>query len=185
MADLALEVRFDKAKALLRLAQKMHNAEELLGGEKMQEVLEHLADRARRFMVDGIDGGRSGWPANHPITQALKGHGKTMVDSGTMRDSITAWEDGGEWYAGIPSSATHDGKPVADVAAIQEEGAHVPVTDGVRKLFASQGFPLRADTKFLRVPSRPWFQPSVDEFVAYADGALEELMKPVLDQLED
>ena len=60
--------------------------EELRGGQPMETTLalvgEQAASDVRQTITDGVD------PPNSPLTVAIKGSSKTLVDTGRMRQSV-------------------------------------------------------------------------------------------------
>lgn len=52
----------------------------------------------------------------------------------------------------------------AKIAALQEYGYEITVTDRMRRYLASQGLLLRKETTHLHVPSRPFFRTGVDRY---------------------
>ena len=156
-----------------KLIRDLNKAQVILEGRKTKRAMEDLAETAKGFIVDGIHRGREGWDENSAITQEIKGSGKQLVDSGTFVRSITTWKDGDRWYAGIkPGSKAENGADLSMVGAVQEGGAHIPISDAMRGFFAARGFPLRADTKFVRIPPRPWLSPAASELEAHLEDEL-------------
>jgi len=90
-------------------------------------------------------------PANSPLTQALKGSSRTLVDSGTLAGSVHGkaadWDEG---HIGVlrrrrlKKQRGKGQKYTTDIAAILYYGAIVPVTDKMRRFF----FALAADPKY-------------------------------------
>jgi len=58
------------------------------------------------------------------------------------------------------------------IAAVQEYGAKIPVSDEMRKFFAANGYPLRAETQFFIIPERAFLRKTVDD-----DGAMTEVFE--------
>jgi len=163
-----------------KLIRDMQRAEEILEGERTQKALKQLAEAGRDFIVQGITSTRGSWADLNDITKQLKGKDDILVDSGSFVDSMSVWQEGKRWYAGIPAGAKGDkGQDLTMVGLVHENGATVPVTEGVRGFFASRGVPLRADTQYLTIPPRPWFAPATEELDEYADEAL----APVFDAI--
>lgn len=61
---------------------------------------------------------------------------------------------------GVFSGQGEDGLLRAVTA--NEFGAKVPISDGMRKLFAAKGFPLKKDTKFFVIPERAAIRKAFD-----------------------
>jgi hypothetical protein len=139
--------------------------------------------------VTGIVGQRAGWKELHPLTKAIKGHEFKMMETGDFLRAITVWREGrGKgrywWFAGIkPGSKGRDGRDLTMVGAVHEDSAVVPVSDSIRRFFAAKGFPLKAETRFVRIPARPWFAPAVEEVEKDADTILMPLMDEILNEL--
>lgn len=173
----AFEMRWKNPREFQNLIKRLRDPE-TFRGEPAQEVLEHLAETTKDFMVNGIKSGRPEWEPLSEVTKAMKGHGKPLQDTGDMLRAIAHWNESGEWKVGIPAGAKEEVR-----AGVQEHGAHIPVTPGVRKVFATHGIRLRADTKFIRIPARPWLAPAVRELERYVETNLADLLQPMLKKL--
>jgi hypothetical protein len=172
-------------KAFDRQMKRFREANKVLGGEPMQKVLRHFAVAGSDFIREALNK-REGWAPLHPLTKFLKKHDRQLIETGAMEDSIEAWNEGDTWLAGIPPSATNsEGRNLAEIANIHEYGAHVPVTNAMRGFFAANGFPLKASTRFLRIPERPFLRPAADRLESYGEDKLEELMETILETFED
>lgn len=62
--------------------------------------------------------------------------------------------------AGVFSGDQEDGLLLA--VSANEFGAKVPISDGMRKLFAAKGFPLKKETKFFIIPERAAIRKAFD-----------------------
>ena len=173
-------MNLDKPQEFNALVRRLGKAPTVLMGKEMDKVLGHLAHKAQDFMVNGIKAGRPEWPPLSEFTKKMKGSDRRLVDTGEFVGSITVWDDGGKWFAGVPDSS-----PAAMKAAVHENGAHVPVTEGVRGFFRSQGLPLRQDTRFVRVPPRPWLKPAEAELAVYAESNLDALVEPLMQKITE
>ncbi len=163
-----------------KLIRDMQRVEEFLEGERTQKALKQLAEAGKDFIVRGIRETRGSWAELNEITKQLKGKDDILVDSGSFVDSIDVWKEDKRWYAGIRPGARGDkGQDLTMVGMVHEYGATVPVTPGVRGFFASRGVPLRAETRYLIIPPRPWFAPATQELNEYANEAL----APVFDAI--
>jgi hypothetical protein len=177
---MAISIRIAPYGKHRKLIRDMARIEKRLTGKRTDAGMRAMAEAAKGFIVEGINRGRDGWASLNEMTKFLKGHEKILIDSGTFVRSMTTWKDGKRWYAGIPDGATGDkGQDLEMVGEVHEKGANVPVSDGIRGFFASQGFPLRADTKFVTIPPRPWFAPAEEELEEFAD----EVLEPMYDDL--
>jgi hypothetical protein len=166
-----------------KLIRDMNRAESILEGRKTQRAMEDLAETAKNTILEGLERGREGWAELSDVTKEIKGGSRLFVDSGSFMRSIGTWKEGKRWFAGItPGAKGDEGQDLEVVGAVQEGGAFVPVSDAMRAFFAARGFPLRGDTKFVRIPARPWFAPAVREF----EERIEEELSPWVDDvLED
>jgi hypothetical protein len=177
---MAISIRIAPYGKHRKLIRDMARAQQSLTGKRTDAGMKALAEAAKGFIVDGINRGRAGWAELNDMTKTLKGHDKLLIESGTFVRAMTTWKEGKRWYAGIPDDATGDkGQDLEMVGEVHEKGANVPVTEGIRGFFLSQGFPLRADTKFVTIPPRPWFAPAAEELDEYAD----EVLAPMFDNL--
>lgn len=165
-----------------KLIKDLTKINRVLEGEKTDTALKDLAVASRDFITDGIEKGRDGWKALSELTKRLKGSSKIMVDSGDFLAAMDVWKYGKRWYGGLrPDAKGSKGQDLNMVGGVQEYGATIPVTDSMRKFFAGQGFPLRADTTHITVPPRPWFAPAFAEVKEYANEVLRPLVDEVLE----
>jgi hypothetical protein len=165
-----------------KLIRDLNKSQTILEGRKTERAMEDLAETAKNLIIDGIQGGREGWDENSEFTKAVKGSEKQLVDSGTFIRSIDTWQDGKRWYAGIkPGTRAENGADLTMVGAVQENGAHIPISDDMRAFFAVKGFPLRADTKFVRIPPRPWLAPAAAELEAHLEDELTPWVEELLE----
>jgi len=113
--------------------------------------------------------------ANSSATIILKGSNEPLVDSGKMRRSIiNKKEKKFNYYGGIdPKAVSASGKKISDIALAQNAGYVVPVTESLRSFMASRGITLRADTKVLIVPPRPFLSLAFDK----AQPKLQKLLR--------
>jgi hypothetical protein len=167
-----------------KLIQDLNRIERIVEGKKTQAAMQQLAEAARDFIVNGIKNGRGDWEKLNEMTKEMKGSSAILIDSGSFMNSMTTWQEGKRWFAGVPAGATGSrGQDLTLVGLVHERGATIQVTEGIRGFFAAKGFPLRADTKYLRVPSRPWFEPAVKETDEFADTILEPLVSEILKEI--
>jgi len=166
-----------------KFIRDLNRAQKILEGESTQRAMEDLAETAKHLIVDGIERGRDGWDSLSDVTREFKGSSKPLVDSGMFVSSIDTWKEGKRWFAGLPPGAKgDDGQDLGMVAGIQEHGAHVPVSDASRKFFAARGFPLKADTKFIRIPPRPWLAPAAEELEEHIEKALKPWAEEIFEE---
>lgn len=179
MAKFAVKLKIprDFQKAVRRLGR----ADRLFTGRLVEDAKRRLAEATRVFLIAGIDTQRPEWLALHPVTKAIKGNDKKLIESGSFRASMKVWKEGKDWFAGLyPGSKGSEGQDLEIVGAVHEDGALVPISDPIRKFFAAKGFPLRGDTKFIFVPARPWFAPVVAEIEVFADTILDPLADEIM-----
>lgn len=131
-----------------------------------------------------VDGAKIG-PWNRPLTVMIKGANHPLIDSEKMRDAIKgeviSWRKA---IVHIPESS-----PSYDIAKIVSEGRSIPVTEAMRSMFkllyfVSEGrmsasnltgraaelwdrsrgpwYPLSESTFLIRIPPRPFIQPTVN-----------------------
>lgn len=167
-----------------KLIRDLERVEKIIEGKKTQAAMQQLAEAAKGFIVSGIENGRQGWEDLNEVTKQLKGHGRLLVDSGSFVGAMTTWQEGKQWFAGIPEGAVGDrGQDLTMVGLVHENGATVPVTDAVRMFFAEKGFPLKDGTRFLAIPPRPWFEPAMAELDDYANEVLDPLVDEILKEI--
>lgn len=173
-------------------------AKSLLG--TMQQKFEQAAERAmlqeahmlRGEIVKGIREGAPGGQAFEKLAEstlavrAFKGFRgtKPLIHRGDLRNSIIVKRTTNGVFIGILYSAkTKDGKGVANIASMMENGAGpivVPITDKSRKFFhaalAKAG--LSPEGKghggghaiaIIRIPPRPFMRPIFDKFAKPED----------------
>lgn len=124
---------------------------------------------AERAIVQGINRGRV-LKANAPLTQLIKGSDRPLVNTGQLLQSINhRILSPGIVVIGVLRKALHrdsqTGKveDITNVAAAVHEGFTVTVTQKMRNFFAAMSrefpgewFPLKASTKLIVVPARPF-----------------------------
>jgi len=110
-----LKIKFGSAKALSKLSAEIAA---LKAGEKAANEIagKRLAEEMKRTIDEDLES----WPALSPITIALKGNDKILIDTSTMRDSITYKTEGKYVTVGVHSDAPNDR---ARIALIHEHGA--------------------------------------------------------------
>jgi len=181
---MAIAVRIAPYGKFRKLISDMNRLDEILLGDKTQNAMERLAHATKDFIVDGIEKTRPSWKELNEITKTIKGNDQILIDSGSFVDAMKVWKSGARWYAGLPDGAKGDkGQDLGIVGEVHENGAHVPVSDEMRKFFAANGFPLRDGTKFVRIPERPWFAPAREELNEYADEVLNPLVDSLLEEI--
>lgn len=181
MAD--IRIRIVSEKALDDLVRDMRDSPKKFLADA-EKIIAIIAKEFVYLLVSGIESGGSGWDELSDVTKVIKGGDRKLIDSGSFIGALKAWKDGASWMAGIPDGATGDkGQDLETVGAVHEEGAAIPATDKVRGFFAAKGFPLRADTKFIIVPPRPWFGPAADDLDEMIENAILNMIDDFLEGL--
>jgi hypothetical protein len=85
----------------------------------------------------------------HPMTISLKGHKHPLINTGNMIKTVKATVTRHRVDIGWANAKANK------TAAIADYGITIPVTEGMRRLFAGKGFPLKSSTTLLRVKPRP------------------------------
>jgi hypothetical protein len=135
---------------------------EQMGEKAFVEVTRRAGMRSailvQMTMKSFIERGLESWPANHPFTIAMKGKDQPLVETGAMADEITIFmsrKGGGfEYLVGFPQ-----GK-YSMIAENNEFGRTITVTAKMRRFLAANGMALKADTKVLFIPPRPFMEPA-------------------------
>jgi hypothetical protein len=159
----------------------------------VNQILENIvlkgAEDLAALYKQAIYEGRSDWPVLSVVTIAVKGHDRPLVGRdgrSEIAEAIEVYTNGRQASVGIRAgSTTKDGDELDVVAAMQEFGAIIRVTDSMRGWFASKGFPLRADTEYINIPRRALFRPVFAENkmeiqTAMTFKALEVLLGPMM-----
>jgi hypothetical protein len=160
------------------LQKTLHDLAEDFLAEAVPATAELLASQTKRTLAEGD----SEWPALHPLTIAVKGHDQPLLDTGELAEGLNVYEVAKHvMELGYREGDRRtDGKYADVVAGVMENGATIPVNDAIRGFFAAMGFPLRADTRVLVIPARPFLQPSLDkalpEIVSLAKRIVEALV---------
>jgi hypothetical protein len=181
---MAFSIRIAPRGKYEKLIRDLQKAERILEGERTDAALQQLATAGKDFIVEGIKNGREAWADLNEITKRLKGKDDILVDSGSFVGAMTVWKEGRRWFGGLPNGATGDkGQDLNLVGMVHEWGATVPVSDEIRGFFAANGFPLRADTKYLTIPPRAWFAPAYAELHEYATEVVGPLVDALLEEI--
>lgn len=137
------------------------------GGVKINEVAEKIVDDVAVSMHEHAVGGilmtRRDWEPLHPMTVAMKGFDKPLIEKGDLLRSIEMDRDGLVAYVGVMTKTGSRGQDLGLVASVMENGATIPVSEKMRGWFLHQGFPLKASTVAIRIPARPFLAPAADE----------------------
>jgi len=165
--------------------------------DKVQQVLQRTPEKLaaatkkallqegeffRGKIVEGLrdqSPGGQAFKALSPLTVAarkLKGFGgsKALIRRGDLRNAVTVKEQAGKVFVGVlRQAAGSDGKPIANIAAMNEYGAGpiiIRITDRMRRflgvLFRKAGFPSQSKGSkasvgivVIRIPPRPFIAP--------------------------
>lgn len=157
----------DPASFQARLISKVGKATARVGLDAEREIKEDIA------------GGN--FAKNSPITVAMKGSSRPLVDKGDLLKAINSrvlkWDQavvgvlrskqkrdsGGRFKKG-------GGDNILNIAAVLHEGATITVTDRMRRYIAAlsretngQTKPLRASTRVIVIPRRPFLESSIKD----------------------
>ncbi|NSW82528.1 MAG: phage virion morphogenesis protein [Syntrophothermus sp.] len=152
-----------KTKAFLSRLDKEYQKAYRTG---LQRVGQAAVGSLKRGMTEGAPGGKKYAP-NHPFTIAQKKSSKPLIRHGDLRDSINYQVvDGATVFVGVKRTAKNkEGQALVNIAAIHElgngEGGDllIEVTPKMRAFLHSQGLHLKPETKYIRIPRRPTFEP--------------------------
>ena len=167
-----------------KMVRKLGQSEKIFYGKKVQAAQKNLANSAKGFIRGGIENQRAEWKNLHPLTVAIKGGEEILYETGAFFRAMKAWKEGNSWMAGLyPDSKGRKGQDHEMVGDDHENGVTVAVTPAMRRFFAAKGFPLRADTKFISVPPRKWFEPAMKELEEYAPQVLDPLVEEIMKEI--
>ena len=137
---------------------------------------QELASDVRGRILDG-----KGMKRLHPFTIAQKKSSKPLVDGGDLLGSVGAdFVEDLAVMVGVNRKAA-DGTNLGALHE-REEGTRVPVTPRMRAFLASRGLHLKAATKELFIPGRPFLRPAYRDFRdrKAAEGLAVELVEKTL-----
>jgi hypothetical protein len=179
---MAIKVRISPQAKFNKLVRDLGRMRPKLVGDRTDKALQTLAEAGKTFIIAGIVNQRANWKQLSEITKRLKGHDRILIDSGSFAGAMEFFREGKSWFAGLPEGAKgNKGKDLELIGEVHEKGASVKVTDKIRAFFFAIGFPLRANTAFITIPARPWFEPAVTEVEGYADKVLEPMLDEILE----
>lgn len=126
--------------------------------------LKEASAKMQVWTKETLQNGVQSWDKLHPVTVEAKGSDQPLVDSGQLVEGINIYQVAQyKFEVGYKEGDTRsDGRAHDLVAATMQEGATIPVTDGIRAYFASLGYPLRATTDVLYIPPRPFLEPTLE-----------------------
>jgi len=117
--------------------------------------------------MEGLIKGRilsgKGMAPLHPLTIALKGSSKPLIDDADLLNSVGCrYVTSDTVFVGVHRKAA-DG---TDIAALheREKGTQVRVTPRMRAFLHSKGLHLKASTQALFIPGRPFVKPAYKDF---------------------
>lgn len=145
-----------------------------------------LLERAIKI---NIAQGRSEWKPLNPLTLQMRGEEglfrrAILVATGDMKKAVTHQVQGLLGFAGLlRTSRNSDGTSCANIGFIQEYGATITVTPKVRGYFLANKVFLKKDTKFLRIPGRPFVQPAANENEIEVRQILDKGLRNALDEI--
>ena len=181
-----------KVHGLDELLSDLGEIEDLLG-KVVVEVVETAGDAVVDKAKAGIDTGRGEWEPLAEATIAMKGHGKALIDSRLLRDSIAGWWEGatrpnaqetGVYSVGIPFGVTYpDGTPLEMVAVLMEEGATISIDTESRKVLEGKRIDVSKGAKVIRIPPRPFLEPAMNEVADTFEEVVAESMNRLYDRL--
>lgn len=141
---------------------------------RVQEATRLNSQIAASAIVRSINSGQ--YAANSPLTVAMKGSGRPLVDRGVLVQSIegraASWD---EAVAGIlQTRPTHGSggksKDLLTVAKVLHFGATITVTPKMRSFLAAMShrhpgkyFPLKPTTTVVVIPPRPFLQSALTD----------------------
>jgi hypothetical protein len=125
---------------------------------------------AEREIKEGINSGRL--KANAPLTEAIKGSSRPLVNTGQLVRSVTSKVGSfDEVFVGVLRSRairdpnTGKVRDVKEIAAILHQGAVIRVTEQMRRFFFAMADqfperwkPLSSSTKVIVIPPRPFLK---------------------------
>ena len=138
-----------------------------------------VGNEGRSMVIEGIKSGAPGgvpFKPLSPVTIANKGSSKPLIDHGDLIGSVT-YEvlDNNHVFIGVKK-----GEEV-DIAAVHEFGCTIGVTPKMRAYLRHKGIHLKASTKYIHIPARPFLRPVLlgDEFKKVITNVYLEALKKV------
>lgn len=132
------------------------------------------AQVARKYITQSITSGN--YTDNSPVTAAIKGSNRPLVDKGMLLQSITgeaeSWDTAivGVLRSRMTTDANGRPKDVMSLAKILHEGATIKVTPKMRKYLAMMSrlhpgkyFPLKQSTDTIVIPPRRFLESALEE----------------------
>lgn len=128
------------------------------------------ASMVKKGITSGAPGGQTFKP-DSSLTAERKGSTKPLIDKGDLVGSVTYQViDGNHVFIGV-----NKGKEV-NIAAVHEFGCTIEVTPKMRAYLHYQGIHLKASTKYISIPPRPFLRP-VMQSKDFKDGVAEIYIK--------
>jgi hypothetical protein len=74
-----------------------------------------------------------------------------------------------------------DSSELVMIGAVHEYGVEIPVTEKMRAWFAANGYPLKKETKVIKIPERSWLRSGYDENIDKIARKIEEMVPDVIE----
>ena len=74
-----------------------------------------------------------------------------------------------------------DDSELVMIGAVHEYGVEIPVTEKMRAWFAANGYPLKKETKVIKIPERSWLRSGYDENIDKIAKKIEEMVPDVIE----
>ena len=126
--------------------------------------------------------GTPGHAPNHPLTILLKGGDQPLRETGSLADGVEVFmvrKGSGQ----IDFLVGFGPGMLGRRAALHEDGAVFPMTEGRRRFFAAFGIYIRADTQFIFIPARPIFARALATTQAQAAQIMQDEFDKALTQV--
>lgn len=156
---MAAEGRFGPGwEKLRKIAEEFDKRIRTNARQALLKAGEELASDIRKRILDG-----KGMKSLHGFTIQQKGSSKPLIDDGDLLGSVgvRVLEELAV-FVGVHRRSESG----VDLASLheREEGTRVPVTPAMRAFLHMRGFHLRAETKELFIPGRPFVKPAYQDF---------------------
>jgi len=133
----------------------------------------------QRRIKENIARGRAEHAPLHPFTIARKKSDRPLVAHGDLLNGVSVqFIEDLVAFIGVSRGAKAKGHDLVSVAAVQEFGATIKVTRKMRAFLHAQGLHLKADTKAIVIPPRPYVRPAWQE-------SREDVEKTFRDEVQD
>ena len=123
----------------------------------IHKAAERVGNEGRTKVIEGIKSGAPGgvpFKPNNPLTIAMKGSSKPLINHGDLLGSVTYENiDDKHIFIGVKKGQE------ASIAAVHEFGCTIGVTPKMRAYLHYNGVHLKASTKYIHIPARPFLRP--------------------------